>query len=99
MRLKDGFALQRLCDENIIVAYGPQHVDYTRIISLNESAALLWRWAEDKEFTATDMADRLMQEYEVDQTTALLDVREMLRRWDSLGLLEQNSDETEKTSM
>lgn len=94
MRLKKGFALQRLCDENIIVAYGPGNIDYTRVISLNESATLLWRWAEGRNFSAEEMADALTREYAVERQTALRDVARMLDKWNSLGLLETYTNNT-----
>lgn len=88
MRIKDGFALQELCDEHIIVAYGQKNIDFSHIISLNESATLLWKWAEGKDFDAEGMAGVLAQHYEVDKGTALQDVEQMLEKWNSLNLIE-----------
>ena len=88
MRIKEGFALQELCDEHIIVAYGQEHIDFSHIISLNESATLLWKWAEGTDFDAESMAAVVTQHYEVDAATALKDVKQMLEKWDSLKLID-----------
>ena len=42
MKIKKGFVLRDICGENIIVAEGKENIDFTKIISMNESAALLW---------------------------------------------------------
>ena len=88
MRIKDGFALQELYDEHIIVAYGQKNIDFSHIISLNESATLLWKWAEGKDFDAEGMAAVITRHYEVDKDTALQDVEQMLEKWNSLKLID-----------
>ena len=39
MKTKKGFNLRTICGENIIVAEGVENIDFSRIISMNESAA------------------------------------------------------------
>lgn len=78
----------KVCGENIIVGYGEENVDFSRIISLNESAALLWEAVKDTEFTAETLADKLCEEYEVDNDTALNDAQSIIDRWQEAGLLE-----------
>ena len=41
MKIKEGFELRDVCGEFIIVAFGEQNIDFTKIINLNESAAML----------------------------------------------------------
>ena len=48
--MKSGFELRDICGEHIIVAYGVENVDFTKLITLNESAAFLWRQVADKDF-------------------------------------------------
>ena len=88
MKIKQGFELRTVCKENIIVAFGEEHIDFSKVISLNESAALMWRAVLGKDFSAEDMADALMQEYEVDRETALKDAQAMLQQWLEVGLIE-----------
>ena len=88
MKIKKGFELRTICKENIIVAFGEENIDFSKVISLNESAALMWRAVLGKDFSAEDMADALMQEYEVDRETALKDAQAMLQQWLEVGLIE-----------
>ena len=88
MKIKQGFELRTVCKENIIVAFGEENIDFSKVISLNESAALMWRAVLGKDFSAEDMADALMQEYEVDRETALKDAQAMLQQWLEVGLIE-----------
>ena len=87
MKINEGFELRKVCDENVIVAYGRKNIDFSKVISLNESAAFLWNAVVDKEFTCQDLADILCKEYEVDAQTALKDVAQMVASWKELGLV------------
>lgn len=87
MKINEGFELRKVCDENVIVAYGRKNIDFSKVVSLNESAAFLWNAVVDKEFTCQDLADILCKEYEVDAQTALQDVAQMVASWKELGLV------------
>ena len=71
MKQKKGFNLRNVCGEQIIVAEGKENIDFSNIISMNESSAYLWQKLEGKEFSVEDMAKLLTEEYEVDEATAL----------------------------
>ena len=43
MKAKTGFHLRNICGENVIVAEGIENIDFSKIISMNESAAYLWQ--------------------------------------------------------
>ena len=43
MRKKKGFELRDVCGEHVIMAYGMENIDFSKIISLNETAAFLWK--------------------------------------------------------
>ena len=88
MKIKEGFELREMCGENIIVAKGVQNIDFNKIISLNESAAYLWKALVGKEFTPESMAELLRLEYEVSEATALADANELAKSWQEAGLCE-----------
>ena len=88
MKIKEGFEIREMCGENIIVAKGIQNIDFNKIISLNESAAYLWKALVGKDFTPEVMADLLRQEYEVTEATALADAKELAKAWQEAGLCE-----------
>ncbi|MBD8971791.1 PqqD family protein [Prevotella sp. AM42-24] len=88
MKAKPGFNLRVVCGENIIVAEGEENIDFSNIISMNESSAYLWQNIQGKEFTHEDLVGLLTQEYEVDEATALKDVKALTELWLQAGIIE-----------
>lgn len=88
MKAKSGFNLRVVCGENIIVAEGEENIDFSNIISMNESSAYLWRNLQGKEFSHKDMVKLLTDEYEVDEATALKDVKALTELWAQAGIIE-----------
>lgn len=88
MKAKPGFNLRVVCGENIIVAEGEENIDFSNIISMNESSAYLWQNIQGKEFTHEDLVGLLTQEYEVDEATALKDVKALTDLWLQAGIIE-----------
>jgi len=88
MKAKLGFNLRVVCGENIIVAEGEENIDFSNIISMNESSAYLWQNIQGKEFTHEDLVGLLTQEYEVDEATALKDVKALTELWLQAGIIE-----------
>ena len=88
MRIKDGFELRVICGEAIVMGYGKENIDFSKIISLNESAAYLWRAVEGKDFDAPMLAQLLTEEYDVDEATALRDAEKVMSKWREAGLAE-----------
>jgi hypothetical protein len=88
MKIKQGFELRTICGEAIIVAHGIENIDFSKIISLNESAAYLWRNVVDKDFDANTLAHLLTEEYDVDEATALADAQKVIQDWSNAGLAE-----------
>lgn len=88
MKAKPGFNLRVVCGENIIVAEGEENIDFSSIISMNESSAYLWQNIQGKEFTHEDLVGLLTQEYEVDEATAMKDVKALTELWLQAGIIE-----------
>ena len=66
MKIKKDFKLREICGEYVVTAEGMQAVDFTKLISLNETAAFLWKAAEKQgEFTVASLAQALCDEYDV----------------------------------
>lgn len=88
MKIKDGFELREVCGEKVILACGMNNIDFSKIISLNETAAFLWTVAIEQEFTEDMLVKALLEEYEVDDETARRDVANVMSRWKEIGLLD-----------
>ena len=89
MRIKNGFELRKICGENIVIAHGVENIDFTKVITLNESAAFIWQQVEGKEFTVEDLADALVREYGIDKELALKDSQNLLDSWRAAGVLDE----------
>lgn len=93
MKVKEGLQLQNVCGEHIIIPAGEENMDFSHIISLNPTAAYLWeKIAGKEEFSVEEMAQLLLDEYEVEESVALEDSRLIAERWAELGLLEIRKD-------
>ncbi|MDO4311078.1 MAG: PqqD family protein [Prevotella sp.] len=88
MRRKKGFNLRNVCGERIIVAEGRENIDFSKIISMNESSAYLWDVIDGKDFTTDDLIRLLTKEYEVDESTARQDAETVVRQWTETGIVE-----------
>jgi hypothetical protein len=89
MKTKKGFRLRTVCGENIIVAEGIENIDFSRIISMNESSAFLWKKVENgRDFTEEDLTQYLTDEYEVDEATARKDINALTANWLKAGIIE-----------
>lgn len=79
MKIRKGFTLRSLGKEFILVPEGLEAVDFTRMISMNETAAFLWKALEDKEFDNETMIQLLIDEYDVSRDVAEKDVDSFLQ--------------------
>jgi len=89
MKLLDGLVLRPLCGEHIVTGEGLSRVDFSKVISLNATAAYLWEQIQGKEFTADDLVALLTGRYEVGEERARADVDNLLASWRDAGLIEE----------
>ena len=87
MRIKEGFELRNICGENIVIGHGVENINFTKVISMNESAADIWHAIVDKDFTLGDMVKVLLDNYEVDYKTARRDSEKLLADWQEAGFI------------
>ena len=87
MRLLEGFVLRSICGEHIVTGEGLARVDFSKVISLNPSAAYLWEHIQDKDFTADDLVALLTARYDVDAERARADVDKLLASWREAGVM------------
>ena len=87
MRLLEGFVLRSICGEHIVTGEGLARVDFSKVISLNPTAAYLWEQVQDRDFTAEDLVDLLTERYDVDRERARADVDKLLVSWREAGLM------------
>ena len=87
MKKTDGFAMRRLGQDAMIVAESVELIDFDRIVSLNSSAAYVWESLPDTDFTLRTVADLLLRRYDVDESIALQDAKELVDVWLKAGII------------
>lgn len=89
MKVKNGFNIREVCGENIIVAEGDENIDFSNIISMNESSAYLWQEVQKLDnFTIDTLTQLLCEQYEIDEATAKKDVTTLATQWAAAGIIE-----------
>ena len=88
MKIKDGFILRTICGEHVVVGEGLAQVNFNKMLSLNESAAYLWKAVTGKEFTQEDLVQLLLDQYEVEPERAAQDVEKLTATWIQEGVVE-----------
>lgn len=87
MKIKDGFVLRTICGQHVVSGEGTANVNYSSLITLNDTAAYLFKNLQGKDFTEETAVELLLQEYEVDRDTAAKDVKALVAKWQEIGLV------------
>ncbi len=89
MRIKKGFVLRDVCGENVIIGEGLDAINFGKLLALNETAAFLWKKAQEKgDFTIEDLTDSLCEEYEISVDNAKKDIANIVGEWQKVGVIE-----------
>ena len=89
MRIKDGFVLRKICGKNVISGEGTDKVNFSTLLTVNDTACFLWGLLEQKEISQEELADALVQEYGIDHQLASKDVAAFITKLDELGIIEK----------
>ena len=88
MRIKQGYKVREIAGENVVIMSGIQGADMTRIITLNESALLMWNALNEKDFSLADAQRVLLENYQVEDSVALADAQQWVAKLQEAGLVE-----------
>lgn len=86
MKIKDNLTVRKIADEYLMVTASGSGLDYTRVISLNNTAAYLVQEMLHKEFTQQEWVELLMEKYDVDRERAEADVQTLIDKLAKEGL-------------
>ena len=87
MKIIDGFILREIMGQATVIGEGVEQVNFNKIITLNSSAAYLWRAVEGEEFDVAKIADLLIEEYNIDRQTAEKDAKTITDLWIEVGIV------------
>ena len=88
MKINSNYKIRKIAGETIIVNQGTANVDMTRIISLNESACLLYQALAEREFSTEDAARVLTETYGISDRQALTDAAKWVEALKGCGVIE-----------
>lgn len=88
MKIVDGFRLRDVMGQATVIGEGVNQVNFNKLITLNSSAAFLWKAVECKEFEVETLKDLLMDEYGIDAQLAEKDAESIAKQWAEAGLVE-----------
>lgn len=88
MKIRDGFLLKEIADSFVVVPVGENLVDFSSMITLNETAAFAWSLLS-KGINADQLMEEFLKEYDVDEETAREDILGFVSLLDREGLLEK----------
>lgn len=78
MKIKKGFIVRKVGDENIVVPVGEMSKEFHGMIKLNDSGCFLWNFFT-QDHTAKEAGEALVQEYEIDLETAVRDAESFVK--------------------
>lgn len=73
MKIKSGYKIREIAGEQVIIKAGKFGTDLTRLVALNPTAVWLYEQLSGKRFSLADVANLLMERFEVDAPTAQAD--------------------------
>ena len=74
MKINPGFVLKDIAGTYVVVPVGDNLVDFSAMITLNETGAFLWNLLKE-DITLEELADEMCKEYEVSKEDALADAK------------------------
>ena len=86
MKLKENFVLRQISGPWIVLPLGVETVDFSGMLKLNETGAMLWNLLKDG-CGEDDLVRALTAEYEVSTEQAGADVEEYLAKLRDAGCL------------
>lgn len=88
MKIKQECKVRDIAGENVVILQGSYGADLTRIITLNESALLLWNTLVGQDFSVEDAAQVLCDHYDIDHVTAMRDAQVWINKLVECKLLD-----------
>jgi len=88
MKIKSGYMLRVVAEHYVVIPIGARTVDFTGIITLNNTGAFLWESLSGG-ITEDELEKKLRAEYGIDADTAKGDIRDFVKVLEDNDLLER----------
>lgn len=87
MKIKSTYKIREVLGEYIVVSQGTLNADMTKVISLNETAVVLWNALADKDFSCEDAAEVLVANYGIEKERAMADAARWIDKMTECGII------------
>lgn len=91
MKTKEHFILRQVADTWVVMALGDATIDFTGMLTLNDSGAMLWK-ALEQGADYEELTERLISEYEVTWEHARKDVNAFVEKLINAGCIDLEND-------
>lgn len=89
MKIKKGYLVHEVAGNYVVIKIGQEAVNFNGLITLSESAKLLWDLLSREEgATNSELVNKLLEEYDIDEKTASEDVLEFTESLKKNNILE-----------
>lgn len=89
MKIKPGYILRKIANSDMVIPVGDNIADFNGVISLNESAAFLWRHLNQGAEIPL-LVETLMEEYNISRELAQEDTDHFVTRLQQANMLEES---------
>ena len=86
MKIAEGYMLKCIADTYVIIPIGNHSVDFSAIISVNDTGAFIWKQLES-ETTAEKILENMLKEYDVSEEQAKADIDAFINKLRAAELL------------
>ena len=87
MKIKEGFLVHEVAGNFVVIKIGQEAVNFNGLITLSESAKMLWDILKDGA-EVKDLVNKLLSEYDIDEETATNDTLEFIESLKKNNILE-----------
>ena len=88
MKVKTGYLVREIADCHIVVPIGERVIDFKGIMTLNDTGSFIWKCLSH-DISYSQLLHSVLDEYEIDETTAKADLDEFLIVAQESGVLEE----------
>ena len=87
MKIRNGFILRKVGEQNVVVAVGEASRSFNGIIRLNDSGRYLWEKLQSGT-TEQELLQTMLNDFDIDESTASKDISAFIAKLEEAGLLE-----------
>jgi len=87
MKVKFGYIMREVAGNIVVVPIGTSAIDFSGVITLNETGAFLWKLLEN-EISEQELLSSMLKEYDIDEEIAKVDISTFLTKLKEADLFE-----------